>query len=479
MRFSWLTRPVLAVLLLALVLVTVSGLLELVSAVRLAASHAAVEAGLVAGSVQRELRRRAAGSPSDSSQAFSDSARIHEALMDGLARAPSILYVAVLDPTGVAIAHTQPDLIGTVPPQLPPIPDIRTFPQSVRMLWSLSRTPQTYQKETALLRGDQPYATVRVAIAGSFLWEAVRDAASRGGVTAGIVISLAMLAGILLTRLATGRVRVLEAGIDAIRAGRFTEQLPESGRDEFARMARGLNLLGAQFDQSRVLASLGEAARGVVHQIKHQLQTVLIDLEALQKADTLPPEDVQRLVDDATHAVRKIKQATIGYLAVAKVQPLSPVLLEINEMVGDLCAEQRTSATLAGVELLLEQDPLLPETLADPSVLGQAVRNLICNSLEALSGQEGRITVRAARVGDRAQITVADDGPGIAPEILKRVFDTDFTTRRDGSGIGLALVRQSAEMHGGNVTINSTVGSGTEVTLEIPLRIPPGLESLT
>ena len=501
MRISWITRPLLAILLLAVALVVVSGILELTSAVRLASSHAAVEAGLVAGTVQRELARALIDAPDTSIAALGGDARVRETLRDGVARAPSIVEVAVLDPEGRAVAHTQPTLVGTVPTSHPPLPEIRSFGRSLEVLWSLWRAPEVYQVETFLRRGDEPFATIRVSIAGSFLWEAARQAASRSLAAAIIVICLATFAGVLLGRLALGRVRVLEDGIDAIRSGRFEQPLPESGVDEFARLARALNLLGAQYhegrpqdarrpalvqrqqaadpidlpapawgDQSRVLAHLGQAATGVAHELRNQLQTVQFDLDELRKGDTMPPDLMRRRVESAALGVRSLGGAVRGFLKVARVRPLAPEAVRINELLGRIRGELEAEALLAGVELALEADPELPETLADPEVLRQAVYNLVRNSLQALADREGKVTIRTSRESDRLRIAVADDGPGIPPEILDRVFDLYFTTRFDGSGVGLALVRQAAEMHGGEVAIDSTPNAETVVTIEIPWR---------
>lgn len=501
MRISWITRPLLAILLLAVALVVVSGILELTGAVRLASSQAAVEAGLVTGAVQRELARALTDAPDTSLAALGDDARVRQTLRDGVARAPSIVDVAVLDPRGRAVAHTQPTLVGTVPNAHPPLPAIRGFGRSLGVLWSLWRSPEVYQVETVLRRGDEPFATIRVSIAGSFLWEAVRQAAARGLASAIVVLCLAALAGVLLGRLALGRVRVLEAGIDAIRTGRFEHPLPESGADEFARLARALNLLGAQYqegrpqhaslpasgrqqgtddrinlpdpawgDQSRVLARLGQAATGVAHELRNQLQTVQFDLDELRKGDTMPPDLMRKRVESAALGVRSLGGAVRGFLKVARVRPLAPEAVRINELLEQIRGELEAEALLAGIDLALEADPELPETLADPEVLRQAVYNLVRNSLQALTDREGTVTIRTSRISDRLRISVADDGPGIPPEVLDRVFDLYFTTRLDGSGVGLALVRQAAEMHGGEVTINSGPSTGTVVTIEIPWR---------
>jgi signal transduction histidine kinase len=501
MRVFSITRPLVAILLLAMALVVVSGMLELTSAVRLAASQAAVEAGLVARSVQRELARELVDSPDPSLETLGEDVRLRETLRDGIAWAPSIVDIAVIDPEGRAVAHTQPALVGTVLSAHPPLPVIHGLGRSLSVLWSLWRAPEVYQTETVLRRGEEPFATIRVSIAGSFLWEAVRQATGRGLAAATIVISLAALAGVLLGRLALGRVRVLEDGIDAIRTGRFEQPLPESGADEFSRLARALNLLGAQggpprdanassaraenatdrvelaelswADQSRVLARLGQTATGVAHELRNQLQRVQFDLDELRKGDTMAPELMRRRVESAAQGVQSLGGAVRGFLKVARVRPLAPEAVRVNELLGQILRELEAEAMLAGVDLTLEADPGVPETLADPEVLRQAVYNLVRNSLQALTDREGTVTIRTSVESDRLRISVADDGPGIPPEVLDRVFDLYFTTRLDGSGVGLALVRQAAEMHGGLVAIDSAPGTETVVTIDIPVRRAP------
>ena len=117
----------------------------------------------------------------------------------------------------------------------------------------------------------------------------------------------------------------------------------------------------------------------------------------------------------------------------------------------------------------LDLDPGLPRTMADPEVLAQAIQNLLRNALQAMSERgEGRIVLRSSWTDRTLRISVEDEGTGIPPEIREKIFELFFTTRNDGSGVGLPLVRQSVEMHGGHVTIDSGTSGGTEVVLELP-----------
>ncbi|HEX7703793.1 MAG TPA: ATP-binding protein, partial [Kofleriaceae bacterium] len=95
--------------------------------------------------------------------------------------------------------------------------------------------------------------------------------------------------------------------------------------------------------------------------------------------------------------------------------------------------------------------------------------NLVRNATEAVSVKGGgKVTLRTHRAGDRVVIEVEDTGVGIAPEVLPRLFDTFFSTKEGGSGLGLALTQQIVKDHGGDLAVESIVGKGTTFTVSIP-----------
>jgi len=480
MRVKLVVISLLTLPLLAVVLVAVSALLELTSAVRLGTRQARVEAGLVAAMARDELARSAAESQPGSAAARGGALALHEVLVEGPALAPSVLSVAVVDTSGRAEAHSQASLAGSMIPPYPDLPDTRTFVQSLRLLSDLWQAPRVYQVVVPLERGGRAFGAVRVAISGTFVWDEVRAAAGRGLDAALVVITLAVIAGILLARLTEGRMRRLRAGVAALREGRFETGLPESAADELGRVGRELNLLGAQLkwersrsgllDQSRVLAHLGETAAGVAHELRNHLQTVQLELDLLKRAESMPAEEVARHVQRASMGVDSLGGAVRGFLKVARVRPLAPRPVRVNELLRRIREELRPQARITGVRLELDIDPAVPEVAADPEVLRQAMHNLVRNGLQALCDRGGTIVLRSSFSGGMIRIAVADDGPGIPPEAQVHAFDLFYTTRRDGTGVGLSLVRQAAEMHGGEVSIRSGNGDGTEVVLAFPQR---------
>jgi two-component system sensor histidine kinase HydH len=121
------------------------------------------------------------------------------------------------------------------------------------------------------------------------------------------------------------------------------------------------------------------------------------------------------------------------------------------------------------LEIVLDVDELPERFWGDRSLLRQALTNLVANAEQATPGG-GHITLAAQRVDAEVEISVTDEGVGIPEELLPRVFDLYFTTKEDGSGIGLAVVQQVVQLHGGRIRLRSAPGEGTQITLELPVR---------
>jgi signal transduction histidine kinase len=121
------------------------------------------------------------------------------------------------------------------------------------------------------------------------------------------------------------------------------------------------------------------------------------------------------------------------------------------------------------VEITTALDPARPRAWADERQVRRVLRNLVKNACEAQpSGGKVRISTRGGEAGGMVAITVADEGPGIPRDVQDRMFDTGFTTKTSGSGVGLSVSRRVIEQHGGTIEVDSAPGKGTRITLRLP-----------
>ena len=127
----------------------------------------------------------------------------------------------------------------------------------------------------------------------------------------------------------------------------------------------------------------------------------------------------------------------------------------------------RALCAMVVMTLTLAAEPATVPARFDARLLRRAVRNLLENALRA-SGGRGEVAVRVSREADDAVVSVADRGPGVAPELLPRIFDPYFSTHDTGTGLGLPITRRIVEEHGGSIQATNRAGGGLEVVIRIP-----------
>ncbi len=283
---------------------------------------------------------------------------------------------------------------------------------------------------------------------------------------AGLVAGgVALILGLLLARQLTAPLRALTDAAHDLADG-DVRQVEVRSQDEIGELGQAFNLMAESLAHQETLR------RNLMADIAHELRTPLTvirgDLEALLDGVFEPTPEalaslqeetlmLSRLVDD----LRALAQAEAGQLRLQR-RPTDLADLLRGVVAGfDLQAESQ------GQTLLLEVPPHLPLVNADPQRVRQVVANLISNALRH-APDSGRVTVKAAQQSGAVQISVADDGPGIAEEDLPYVFDRFWQGRkppREGAdssgGLGLAIARELVRAHGGQLWVESKVGKGT------------------
>jgi two-component system nitrogen regulation sensor histidine kinase GlnL len=233
--------------------------------------------------------------------------------------------------------------------------------------------------------------------------------------------------------------------------------------------------------EREALTALGTLAAGVAHEVKNPLGGIRGAAEILASraadAKTLDAAElIVREVDRIAALLDDLMVFTHGELRLAPVN--------VHRVLDDVLALASHERLAQGVEFRRAYDPSLPEIQADAARLQQVLLNLVRNALQAMEGRGGvlEVTTRAApgqklRVPSGEQvpalvIEVRDTGPGIPSELLAKLATPFFTTRPQGTGLGLAVSRHWIARHGGTLALESAPGEGTRVRVSLPLRGP-------
>jgi len=211
-------------------------------------------------------------------------------------------------------------------------------------------------------------------------------------------------------------------------------------------------------------------AAGIAHEVRNPLNSLQINVGILEQEllEILPDRDVHAftLLQKISGEIKRLDDFVSEFLRFARPPKLNVERLPVRPLITDLVAFIGPECSKKGVGL--EADLRGPDTaMVDGFQLKQAVLNLVLNALQS-TPKGGHVVVRTSGDKKRFVIAVADNGEGMSPEVKQKAFTPFFTTREDGTGLGLPLVSRIVQEHGGSVEISSAPDEGTTVTLVFP-----------
>ena len=227
------------------------------------------------------------------------------------------------------------------------------------------------------------------------------------------------------------------------------------------------------------LAVVGKMAVQVAHEVRNPLGSITLNLDLIHKEiDRLAeggghsPIEGRTLITEMREEIRRIGRVIEDYLRFARLPKQQRQPLALNAFLDQKLAFLGTELEQAQVKLRTHFDPALTTVDAYPDQLWQAILNLIRNSCQAMPGG-GELAIGTWVENGRALLRVSDNGEGMTEEHLQQVFEPFFTTRKEGIGLGMALVQQIVDEHDGRIECQSAKGKGSTFTIFLPLPQPP------
>lgn len=395
---------------------------------------------------------------------------IHTVMPDAEAFAP--------DPTTAAAPETLPEGLGALLQEGDIV--VHAAPDVPGGTWGLA---PVYDADGFLVGGllVRPLtATIAGELAGT------RAAYRRAiAVVALLAAGSALLLGALLTWRLVRPLRRMAQLVERIGGGDYQARVPVDSEDEFGRLAGSINRMAAAVEESiERLRTTDALRRELIANVGHDLRTPMAAMlgyveEAKRFQEEGAPEAARAALDTAEHQGTYLKQLVADLFELSVLDhataPLRREPVPVGELLNDAAGAHRAAFRNAGIRFEVDLPAALPVLQGDGVRLLRVLDNLLSNARRH-TDPGGRVRLSAGITGTTLDVRVEDDGRGMAPEELERVFDRYYrgdvarTRSPHGTGLGLPISRAIARAHGGDLRAQSTPGGGSTFVLQLPLE---------
>jgi two-component system, NtrC family, sensor kinase len=298
---------------------------------------------------------------------------------------------------------------------------------------------------------------------------------------AGLAVGLAVF---LFTLRTLRPLSVLRRRARQVAEGEYTQRTGVTSHDEIGDLAREVDAMADAIQEreqrlirSERLATVGRMAAQIAHEVRNPLSSIGLNAELLGDELSVEADEARRMVASIIAEVDRLTELTETYLRFTRLPRPKLEPEDLGGLVASVVAMGRGEMVQEGITLDVDIAPDLPELPADEAQMRQALINLMRNAREALTSAPIRrigISVSTDRALGRLLVQVSDSGAGIDQSDLGKIFDPFFSTKAQGTGLGLALVQQIVVDHGGQIEVDSVPGAGTTFTLAFPIRAANG-----
>ncbi|MDD3732309.1 MAG: ATP-binding protein [candidate division Zixibacteria bacterium] len=239
----------------------------------------------------------------------------------------------------------------------------------------------------------------------------------------------------------------------------------------------------AQLEHAAKLASVGELAAGIAHEINNPLAVIseesglIKDLMNPEFGEVLKPDELVSHLDTIQESVFRCRDITRKLLGFVRKSDIDLKPHDINRLIdGVMDGFLSKEMAVENIEVIRRYDRNIPRLITDSNQLQQVLLNIINNAVDAISGRAGQITITTSLDESFVYIAVTDDGTGMTPEQIKKIFLPFFSTKEvgKGTGLGLSVSYGIIKNLGGRIEVNSKPGEGSTFTIILPLKKDPG-----
>ncbi len=417
------------------------------------------------------------------SESDAENSRLKEYLQQ--ARKKGINEINIIDNDGEIINSSDPALVG----KKRDLKKIGTGLKAVRggrQAGAGGGSLKPYDLVVPVIVGDEQLGYVQV----NLLLDNIREIQHDNFLRRLLATSLLFMFGIMLTFFLAQRytmpIRRLVEGVKRVSGGDLTVTMPVETRDEIGELAESFNEMVNQLRErehlekrlyeAEHLSKVGQLASGIAHEIRNPLNYISLAVDHL-RSEMLPicgerSGELLDLTGKIKEEVRRANYMVLNFMNYGRPLKLRPATVEYRAFIAKLLPLVQEKLTEQRVKVVIELPDDLPPLEIDPELMRNCLVNFITNAAQAMD-EGGTVTLGAGYDPETEsfRLTVADEGKGIAPEELGKIFQPYFTTKEAGIGLGLAITERIVKEHRGSILVSSEPDKGTLFTVVLPRKL--------
>jgi len=228
--------------------------------------------------------------------------------------------------------------------------------------------------------------------------------------------------------------------------------------------------IGHELQTADRLAAISRVSGGVAHEVKNPLNAILLHVEVAKAKLSRGDTEIDQQMEIISREILRLDRVVKTFLDFTRPVELKLGNVAFGELLGEIVDLARPQATARQIHIVVDERADGAEIRVDRDLLKQAVLNVVVNAIEAMP-QGGELRFESTASDDMVEIRVSDTGPGIPTELREKIFRLYFTTKQEGSGIGLAMTFRIVQLHDGTIDFTSEPGKGTTFSIRLPLAV--------
>jgi signal transduction histidine kinase len=400
------------------------------------------------------------------------------------AREKGINEINIINSDGEIIDSSDPDKIGKKRELKKLEKGVHVAPQTRDRSGILSQKP--YEVVVPVIVGDEHLGYVQI----NMLLDNIRDLQHANFIrrlfATGMVFTVGIALTIFLARRYTEPIHNLVDDFKRVSAGDLSVTIPVDSEDEIGELAEGFNnmveklrereALEKRLYEAEHLSRVGQLASGIAHEIRNPLNYISLAIDHL-KTEMLPRcgdkrSELEELANKIKEEVRRANYMVVNFMNYGRPLKLRCAPTNYTDLLDKVLPVLHDRMKEQQITVIRQIPDDLPPLWVDQELLRNCILNFVNNSAQAMP-DGGSITLGAVPDQEQIRLTFADQGSGIKPEDIGKIFQPYFTTKDVGIGLGLAITERIIKEHGGEILVESTPGAGTTITVVLPLQPQP------